>query len=75
METTTSGETATEVSTDTTIKTDDTAPTVQENLLKEKIRILIEQRKIDSKAATELTEDDIQLMEDILKEIVDETSN
>ena len=38
--------------------------------MKEKIRTLIEKRKIDSKSATGLTEEDITLMEDILNEIV-----
>gem|GEM_PF-3638789 len=46
----------------------------EDSTLKEKIRNLIEQRKIESKATTKLTEEDIQLMEDVLKTIVNETS-
>lgn len=47
--------------------------TAEENALKAKIRTLIDERKIEDKPATKLTEEDIQLMEDILKEIVETT--
>lgn len=45
----------------------------EENTFKDKIRAMIEKRKSESKWAETLTEDDIQLMEDILKQIVDES--
>lgn len=48
--------------------------TEEENDLKEKIRQLIEDRKVETKWSDELTEDDIVLMENILKQIVDSTS-
>jgi hypothetical protein len=54
----------------------DTPATVAEDdALKAKIKTLIEQRKIESTPATKLTEDDIQLMTDVLKAIVDDTNN
>jgi len=54
---------------------DSPATIAQENELKEKIKTLIEKRKIDSKPATKLTEEDIQLMTDVLQTIVDETKS
>ena len=69
----TTGTTALEVSTDTTVATNTTTATAEDNALKAKIRDLIEKRKIESKSATGLTEEDIQLMTDVLQAIVDET--
>jgi len=69
----TTGTTASEVSTDTTVATNTTTATAEDNALKAKIRDLIEKRKIESKSATGLTEEDIQLMTDVLQAIVDET--
>jgi len=71
---TNTGITTTEVSINTGNTIVDTPAIVaEETALKEKIRILIEKRKIDSKPATELTEEDIQLMTDVLQAIVSET--
>ena len=53
----------------------ETSGSSEEDALKAKIRELIEKRRIESKPATGLTEEDIQLMEDILKEIIEETNN
>lgn len=72
-ETTISWDTVTGTNTMVTPVIDDPKTTAEESALKEKIRVLIEKRKIGSKPATELTEDDIQLMTDVLKAIVDET--
>jgi len=67
------GSTTEEVNTDATVTTDTTADTAEDNAIKAKIRELIEKRKIESKSATGLTEEDIQLMTDVLQAIVDET--
>lgn len=50
-------------------KNSDTA--TQDNALKDKIKAMIDKRKANLSWTTGLTEEDIQLMEDILKEIVD----
>lgn len=56
---------------DTTTTTPE--PTSEEKALQDRIQKLIEERKIQSKNNTGLTEEDIQLMEDILEEIVNGT--
>ena len=67
--TTTTDQTTTQTTTATATSNKET----QDNWLREKIRKLIEDRKLETKWATGLTEEDIWLMENILKEIVDST--